>query len=57
MLKVTIADVKSLDDTGFAPPRAGLIFEDLLPGFEETLLTKPFSRAELAKVIHDALAA
>ncbi len=36
---------------------ADLYTDDKIPGFDETLLTKPFRLAELSKVIHDALAA
>ncbi len=36
---------------------ADLYTHDKIPGFDETLLTKPFKRAELSRVIHDTLAA
>ncbi len=34
-----------------------LYTSDKVPGFDETLLTKPFRRADLAKAIHDSLSA
>ena len=36
---------------------ADLYMSDKIPGFKEALLTKPFKRAELARVIHETLSA
>ena len=36
---------------------ADLYTDDRIPGFDETLLPKPYRRVDLAKVIHDSLTA
>ena len=47
-------ELKLVFMSGYA---ADLYTDDKIPGFDETLLNKPFRLADLAKAIHDALAA